>query len=206
MPDRQFALDCPALRRAALTSHSENLMKKFLIFALSIVVVHAMAPSKPAAAQAADSGEYIQEEGHFATPTVDPNFGARAPRACPLITLVPSAAQAAVLVQCTMDVEMRSLAILHQDVTVSMGDVRDPTTTDQYRHIDTRYKVYEITASANQYQCGVTNDTGRNCAVRQFQNSPGVCWKTFDNGGAFRCQITGVAIGLTANQPPPTTF
>ena len=137
-------------------------------------------------------------------------FGSRPPRACPKLTSPPSAPQAAELVQCTMDYETPQQAKLHQDIAVRLGSPRNPTNSDRWNNIDSRFPVVDLSANATVYLCGpvleaVMHNTGSNCDRYQFQSAPGICWKALDGG--YRCQINaGLPPNVTRSQGPPTTY
>jgi hypothetical protein len=188
-------------------------MKQILAVVATLIVggsvILLISCSNSAAAAQSGNEQYIQEEGHYVTPTIDPNFGIRAPRACPVVTSPPTTAQANILVQCTMDYEARSMAVAHQDVSVKLGSARDPIVSDRERHLDVRSKIIPLVANATVFECGVANNVlnniGANCTMMHYKNSPGECWKTFD-GGTYRCRIEGTSVDFIQKQPPPKTF
>jgi hypothetical protein len=150
-----------------------------------------------------------QQAAAGAGPTIDPKFGARPPRACPDITTVPTSAQAAVLIQCTMDYQTAQQAKLHQDIVVQVGASRAAGNMDQWPSIDPRSPVADLNGSATAYLCGpvleaVMHNAGSNCDRYQYQNAPGICWKTLP--GNYKCQFTGPMTGVVRNQAPPTTY
>jgi hypothetical protein len=168
----------------------------------------------------------LSAQPNFNDPLYVP-YGTRAPRPCPNMTHAPSAAEAAVLVQCTMEggiaadnVELLSAVsvqikgsrpfrstVAHDDSALLpmieaaqyKGDPRD-------LHIDPKAQVYDIVGSANQFNCVYKNERapGQNCNQTQLVNSPGACWRM--NNGQWRCTLMGVSTGWKINQPPPATF
>jgi hypothetical protein len=144
-----------------------------------------------------------------ANATVDPKFGTRPLRACPTITSPPTAEQAAVLVQCTMDGLSAQQAIANQAISVRLGAARAATSMDQWPSIDSRVPVVDITGSSTVYLCGpileaVMHNTGKNCDRYQYVDAPGVCWKNLS--GNYKCQFNGASTFSGRSQPPPTTY
>jgi hypothetical protein len=143
-------------------------------------------------------------------PQLSPRFGSRSPRKCPDIPSPPSPAQAAVLVQCTMDYESPQQAKLHQDIAVQLRSPRAPTSSDRWPRMDSRFPVVDFSANATVFLCGpileaVMHNTGSNCDRYRFESAPGICWKTID--GQYRCQINaGLPLNPTRSQPPPTAY
>ncbi|HEY4380819.1 MAG TPA: hypothetical protein VGN01_10775 [Acidobacteriaceae bacterium] len=143
-------------------------------------------------------------------PQLSSRFGSRPPRKCPNITSSPTAAQASMLVQCTMDYESPQQAKLHQNIVVKLGSPRGPTNSDRWPEIDSRALVVDLAANATVYLCGpvlesVMHNTGSNCDRYQFQSAPGVCWKTIQGG--YRCQINaGLPTNPARSVGPPTTY
>lgn len=167
-------------------------------------------------ASVAKVNQFLSEQEQASTAAPDTGlqlssrFGSRPPRLCPNMTSPPSATQAAALVQCTMDYETPQQAKLHQNIAVQLDSPRSPTNADRWPRIDSRFSVLDFKANATVYVCGpvleaVMHNTGSNCDRYQFQNAPGVCWKTID--GNYRCQINaGLPTNPTRSQPPPTTY
>lgn len=145
-----------------------------------------------------------------ASTQISSRFGSRPPRKCPVIASLPTTAQAVALVQCTMDYETPQQAKLHQDISVQLATRRNPTNSDGWPGIDSRFPVVDFAASATVYLCGpvleaVMHNTGKNCDRYQFKNAPGICWKTI--AGGYRCQINaGLPTDPMRSQPPPTTY
>jgi hypothetical protein len=168
------------------------------------------------AASTAEIDKFVTEHANDVATTDDPapqlspRFGSRPPRQCPVITSPPTAAQAATLVQCTMDYETPQQARLLQDVAVQPRSPRAPRNSDGWPRIDSRFPVVDFSANATVFLCGpileaVMHNTGSNCDRYRFESAPGVCWKTID--GQYRCQINaGLPVNPTRSQPPPTTY
>jgi hypothetical protein len=167
-------------------------------------------------ASTAQISKFVNDHAEDANATPEPTaqlssrFGSRTPRKCPVVTSPPTPAQAATLVQCTMDYETPQQAKLHQDIAVKLGSPRNPTNSDGWPRIDSRFPVVDFTANATVYLCGpileaVMHNTGTNCDRYQFQSAPGICWKTIE--GSYRCQINaGLPTNPVRGQPPPTTY
>jgi hypothetical protein len=165
---------------------------------------------------AAQIDKFVNDQAKDSGAATDPpiqlssRFGSRPPRKCPEIASPPTSAQAAALVQCTMDFETPQQAKLHQDIVVQLGSPRPPTNSDGWPRIDSRAPVVDLAANATVYVCGpileaVMHNTGTNCDRYKFQSAPGICWKTID--GSYRCQINaGLPTAPTRSQPPPTTY
>jgi len=169
-----------------------------------------------AAATTAEIDKFVTEHANDVAgaaeqnPQLSSRFGSRPPRACPKVTSPPSAGQAAGLIQCTMDYETPQQAKLHQDIAVRLGSPRNPTNSDRWPGIDSRFPVVDLSANATVYLCGpvleaVMHNTGSNCDRYQFQSAPGICWKNLDGG--YRCQINaGLPTNPTRSQGPPTSY
>lgn len=167
-------------------------------------------------ASAAEINKFVNDQPQDTTTASEPpaqlssRFGSRPPRKCPEVTSSPTPAQAATLVQCTMDYESPQQAKLHQDIVVKLGAPRKPTNSDGWPRIDSRFPVVDLAANATVYVCGpileaVMHNTGSNCDRYQFQSAPGICWRTLD--GSYRCQINaGLPTDPKRSQPPPTTY
>jgi hypothetical protein len=204
----------------------------FAVVAHALLLLCSCSNSPPAVAAdataqtaPADSGKQIPTDDIFAAPAsdpaswavaaapvvaaanagVDPVFGVRPPRPCPAIGTIPTQEQVRVLVQCTMDYIIPQQAKVHQDITVTLGASRPAGLHDFTPHADTASPVLDFTGSASAYLCGpVSNNPGSNCDRYQYQDSPGICWKTLD--GDYKCQLTAHMTGPVRLQPPPTTY
>ena len=167
-------------------------------------------------ASAGQIDKFVSDQAQNATAPLEPSpqlssrFGSRPPRKCPAVTSPPTPAQAATLVQCTMDYEMPQQAKLHQNIVVKLGSPRHPTNSDRWPNLDSRFLVVDLAANATVYVCGpileaVMHNTGSNCDRYQFQSAPGICWRTLD--GCYRCQINaGLPTDPKRSQAPPITY
>jgi hypothetical protein len=172
------------------------------------------------------SGQSLNAQPNFNDPLYVP-YGTRAPRPCPNITHAPSSAEAAVLVQCTMEGgiasdNVRLLSGVNVQVKGSRAFGFSVANDDsallpmieaaQYKgdprdlHIDPKAQIYDIVGNANQFNCGYKNESapGQNCTQTQFVNSPGACWRM--NNGQWRCSLEGISTGWKIKQPPPAGF
>jgi len=105
-----------------------------------------------------------------------------APRTCSKVTSPPSAALAAILVQCAMDAQSYTGLGLIQDVKLEMGSSRPFVyyTDAGLAGIDLNAKVYELRGSYTGYFCTLVsaslNGPGKNCiksAVPKAQGGAG---------------------------------
>jgi len=138
----------------------------------------------------------------------DPVFGGRPPRVCPNISHPPSAAEAAVLVQCSTEGAFGTIEVLMTSVQVQMlGSRAFDIHQDQWApSVDTRTRMYLLKGSAQNYTCSRKIDMppGQNCHIQQYHDAPGACWKT--TGGPYRCGLQGGTTGFVVNQPPPNGY
>jgi hypothetical protein len=137
-----------------------------------------------------------------------PEYNARAPRTCSKVTSPPSAAQAAVLVQCTMDgVSATGLGLI-QDVKLEMGSSRPFVywTDAGLAGIDLNAKVYELRGSYTGYFCTLVsaslNPPGQNCIKSVVPKAQGWCWKT--TFGDWSCKLQGGAPDMVNGSGPKT--
>lgn len=141
--------------------------------------------------------------------TILPDYDARAPRTCAKVMSPPSAAQAAVMVQCTMDGLGPTGLQLTQDVVLEMGAPRPfvYNTDAGLAGIDLKAQVYPLRGSFTGYFCskwgGSLVPKGRNCVVSAVPVAQGWCWKT--SFGDWNCKMQGGAPKMTAG-PGPKTF
>jgi hypothetical protein len=139
-----------------------------------------------------------------------PEYDARAPRTCSSVKSPPSAAQAAVLVQCTMDAQSYTGLGLIQDVKLEMGSSRPFVyyTDAGLAGIDLNAKVYELRGSYTGYFCTLVsaslNGPGKNCIKSVVPKAQGWCWKT--SFGDWSCKLQGGAPDMVDKQPAPKTF
>lgn len=138
-----------------------------------------------------------------------PDYNTRAPRTCATVKSPPSAAQAAVLVQCNMDnLSYTGLALI-QDVKLEMGSSRPFVywTDAGLAGIDLNAKVYELRGSYTGYFCTLVsaslNGPGHNCIKSAVPTAQGWCWKT--SFGDWKCKMQGGAPDMV-NGPGPKNF
>jgi hypothetical protein len=141
--------------------------------------------------------------------TMLPQYKSRAPRTCAKVTSPPSAAVAALLVQCTMDADSLMGVGLVQDVKPEVGRPRPfvYATDAEMPGIDLDAKVYPLQGSYSAYLCKtITSQTpeGRNCTKMVYASSIGWCYKT--SFGDYRCRMQGQAGQMLMGHAPPTTF
>ncbi|MGD0346419.1 MAG: hypothetical protein ABSA85_06660 [Terracidiphilus sp.] len=141
--------------------------------------------------------------------TILPEYDARAPRTCSKVTSPPSAEQAAVMVQCTMEGLSPTGLQLFQDVKLEMGAPRAFIYNSDagLAGIDTNAQVYPLRGSYTGYFCtkwgGSLVPIGHNCVVSAVPTAEGQCWKT--SFGDWSCKMQGGAPQMTAG-PGPKTF
>jgi len=141
--------------------------------------------------------------------TMLPTYNTRAPRTCSKVAAAPSAAQAAVLVQCTMDTLSETGLALFQDVKLEMGSSRPFVYYSDagLAGIDLNAKVYELRGSYTAYFCTLVsaslNGPGKNCMKSVVPTAQGWCWKT--SFGDWKCKLQGGAPDQVVG-PGPKTF
>jgi hypothetical protein len=141
--------------------------------------------------------------------TMLPQYGSRAPRTCAKVMSPPSVAQAAVLVQCTMEADSAFGVGLVQDVKPEIGKSRKFVYASDagMPGIDLDAQVYPLEGSYTAYLCRTINNmspAGANCIKTVFATSVGWCYKT--SFGDWRCRMQGTAPQTVMGQPAPTTF
>jgi hypothetical protein len=138
--------------------------------------------------------------------TMLPQYGSRAPRTCAAVTSPPSAAQATVMVQCTMDGDSATGLGLIQDVKLEMGSSRPFVywTDAGLDGIDLNAKVYDLRGSYTGYFCTLVsaslNGPGQNCMKSAVPTAKGWCWKT--SFGDWKCKMQGGAPDMVISAPP----
>jgi len=139
--------------------------------------------------------------------TMLPDYQARAPRTCSPVASPPSAATAAILVQCNMDALSATGLGLTQDVKLQIGKSRpfDNWSDLGLLNIDSTATVYPLQGSYTGYFCRLigTAPTGQSCIKSVVPVAQGWCWKT--SFGDWRCKLLGSAPKME-NSPPPLTF
>jgi len=171
--------------------------------ALSLVAVALLAPlgckSAEGASAAAISGPL----------TMLPEYNTRGPRTCSKVTSPPSAAQAAVMVQCSMDSVSATGLGLIQDVKLEMGSPRAFVyyTDAGLAGVDLNAQVYPLRGSYTGYFCSLSsaslNPGGQNCLKSVVPVAQGWCWKT--SFGDYQCKLQGGAPEMV-NSVGPKTF
>ena len=140
--------------------------------------------------------------------TMLPEYDARAPRTCSKVTSPPTAAQAAVMVQCSMDGLSPTGLALTQDVQLEMGAPRPfvYNTDAGLAGVDLNAQVYPLRGSYTGYFCtkwgGTLVPIGHNCVVSAVPVAQGWCWKT--SFGDYSCKLQGGAPKMTAGAGPKT--
>ena len=140
--------------------------------------------------------------------TMLPEYNTRAPRTCSKVTSPPSAAQAAVMVQCAMDSVSASGLGLIQDVKLDMGAPRAFVyyTDAGLAGVDLNAKVYPLRGSYTGYFCTLSsaslNPGGQNCLKSAVPVAQGWCWKT--SFGDWSCKLQGGAPDQVVSVGPKT--
>ena len=141
--------------------------------------------------------------------TMQADYDTRAPRTCAPVKSPPSAAQAAVMVQCSMDALSATGLGLIQDVKLEMGSSRPFVYYSDagLAGIDLNAKVYELRGSYTAYFCTLVsaslNGPGKNCMKSVIPAAQGWCWKT--SFGDWKCKMQGGAPDSVIG-PGPKTF
>jgi hypothetical protein len=142
-------------------------------------------------------------------PQINLSYQAREPRLCKSLTTPPSQAQAAVLVQCTMDQDRATGLFLMQEVMVQIGTPRSYVvdTDGELQAIDTTAPVYPLAGSLKTYWCspvGVGYPAGKNCTLMPIPQAIGKCWRT--TFGDWKCNLIGPTPNQRTGMPGPTTY
>ena len=138
-----------------------------------------------------------------------PEYNARAPRTCAKVTSPPSAAQAAVMVQCNMDSVSATGLGLVQDVKLEMGSSRAFVYYSDagLAGVDLNAKIYPLRGSYTSYFCTLSsaslNPGGQNCIKSVVPAAQGWCWKS--SFGDWSCKLQGAAPEMV-NSVGPKTF
>src|SRR6185437_11446426 len=140
-----------------------------------------------------------------------PEYQARAPRKCASVTKPPSVAQAAIMVQCSMDGLGSTGLSLIQDVKIEMGKPRPFVyqTDAGLAGIDLSEQVYPLRGSYTGYFCtkigGTLVPAGHSCIRSAVPESQGWCWKT--SFGDYTCKMHGGATPkMEPGMPAPTAY
>ena len=141
-----------------------------------------------------------------------PEYDARAPRTCAKVTSPPSAAQATVMVQCTMDALSATGLGLIQDVQLEMGKARPFVYYSDagLSGVDLTATVYPLRGSYTGYFCSLISNmapAGQSCIKSVVPTAVGWCWKT--SFGDWKCKMQGApggSVPRAVNGPAPKTF
>jgi hypothetical protein len=175
-------------------------------FALCLAVLTLFSPlgcNSSAGGQGAGSGAGIS--GPL---TMLADYQSRAPRTCTTVTSAPSAAQATVMVQCSMD-SMSAFGVgLIQDVKLQIGKARPFVywTDAGLTSIDLTATVIPLQGSYTGYLCNKISNmapVGGSCIKSVVPVAQGWCWKT--SFGEFKCKMQGAAPKME-NAGAPQTF
>ena len=126
-----------------------------------------------------------------------PEYNTRAPRTCAKVTSPPTATQAAVMIQCTMDSLSETGLGLIQDVKIDLGAPRAFVyyTDAGLAGVDLNSKIYPLRGSYTGYFCTLSsaslNPGGQNCLKSAVPVAQGWCWKS--SFGDWACKLQGGA-------------
>jgi len=147
-------------------------------------------------------------------PVLDPVHQARLPRKCAAVMKPPSAAQAVVLAQCSMEMLDGTMGggnlALAQDIKLQMGAPRAILyrTDAGLDGVDVEAKLVPLRGSYTSYFCSPVNNmapAGHNCMKGVAADAVGWCWKT--TFGDYKCALLAKAApAMVADNPAPTTY
>lgn len=157
-------------------------------------------------------GQTVSSDGNSLSGPARMNatYAARDPRRCSSVIARPNQGQAAVLIQCTMEVAGSIGVRLMQNVRVEMSAPRDfqPDLDGRLKDLDARAPIIPVIGSAMSYYCSSVAfglyHAGTNCAVSPMPQTPGRCWKT--TFGDWKCSLDGPTSDPRTGQPGPTTY
>jgi hypothetical protein len=137
-----------------------------------------------------------------------PQYQSRAPRTCAKVKSPPSSAQAAVLVQCTMETDSLFGVGLIQDIQLEVGKSRPFVyqTDAGLTGIDLEAPVYPLQGSYTSYLCKTINNqnpAGRSCVRGVVPEASGWCYR--NSFGDWKCRMQGAPPKMEA-AGPPTAF
>jgi len=183
---------------------SSNTSKMF--FCASALCLLAFSGNPNANGQGAGQNDGSELSG---PPQMNANYQAREPRLCKALTTPPTQAQAAVLVQCTMDQDRPAGLFLMQNVKVQMGSARSyqPEVDSNLAEIDTAAQVYMISGSLTVYWCSqatAMTPAGSGSTVSPTPYAIGKCWRT--TFGDWKCNLAGTAPSTRSGLPGPSTY
>lgn len=126
------------------------------------------------------------------------DYQSRAPRTCASVTSAPSAAQAAIMVQCTMDATSAFGVGLVQDVKIEMGKARPFVYYSDagLSGVDLTAQVIPLRGSYTSYLCNTISNmapVGHSCMKSPVPMAVGACWKT--SFGDYKCKLQGAPGG-----------
>jgi hypothetical protein len=166
---------------------------------------------KSAGGQASGTGAGSDISG---PPVFDAVHQARLPRKCTTVTKPPSAGQAVVLAQCSMEALDGTMGggnlSLVQNVKLQMGTPRAflYQTDAGLEGVDVEAKITPLRGSYTSYFCGPVNNmapAGHNCMKGEASDAVGWCWKT--TFGDFKCALLAKAApAMVADNPAPTNY
>ena len=147
-------------------------------------------------------------------PVFDSVHQARLPRKCATVTKPPSAGQAVVLAQCSMEALDGTMGggnlSLAQDIKLQMGTPRAflYQTDSGLDGVDVGAKIIPLRGSYTSYFCGPVNNmapVGHNCMKGIAADAIGWCWKT--TFGDYKCALLAKAApAMGGDYPAPTTY
>jgi hypothetical protein len=185
----------------SLSSRARKLALSVLAFSLIAV----------SGRQGAGGQELVPSDGSNLSgpPQMNATYQTREPRLCKALTAAPVQAQAAALVQCTMDVDRPAGLFLMQDVKATLGAARSYQSEidSDLAEIDLAAPVYPLIGSLKIYWCspvGVGYPAGKNCMLSPTPYAVGKCWKT--TFGEWKCNLAGPASNTRSGFPGPTAY
>ena len=183
-----------------------RLFARPLNLALCLVAFTSFAPLGCNSAGGQGSGSGSSLSGPL---TMLPDYQARAPRTCATLTSPPSASQATVMVQCSMDALTDTGLGLIQDVKLQVGKSRPFVywTDAGLAGIDLTATVYPLQGSYTGYFCRLISNmapAGQSCIKSAVPAAQGWCWKT--SFGDYKCKMQGGAPKSEQGMPAPKTF
>ena len=143
-------------------------------------------------------------------PQMNATYAARDPRRCTSLASPPNQEQAAVLIQCTMEVGTSIGVRLMQNVSVQLGAPRkfQPETDSRLQEIDAQAPIFTLTGSAMSYFCSSVAfglyHAGTNCTVTPMPQVNGRCWRT--TFGDWKCSLDEPTADSRSGQPGPITY
>jgi hypothetical protein len=190
---------------------SMNSRARNLALCLSALTMLALPGCKGAGGQASRTGSGNDLSG---PPVFDAVHQGRLPRKCASVTKPPSAAQAVVLAQCSMEMLDGTMGggnlYLAQDIKLQMGSPRAfiYATDAALEGVDSEAKITPLRGSYTSYFCSPANNmapAGHNCMKGVAADANGWCWRT--TFGDYKCALLAKAAPtMVADNPAPTTY